>query len=118
MTSIPASPDEMPSNWHNSPNAVRNCVVTLDQYSCVDIHWERDHDASEATGENIGEWEVFIEDGNRRFRAKHPELTNALWFVTQIEDHANTAAYQELLKKRSAALSKLTPEEKSILGIS
>lgn len=118
MKTIPASPHEMPSEWHNSPNQVRNCVVTLDQFSCVDIHWERDHSASNATGENVGEWDVLIEDGPRRFRAKHPEITNALWYVTEMANAENEAAYAARQKLRSDALSKLTQEERSVLGVS
>ncbi len=117
MDSLPLSPNEMPSDWHNSPNQVRNCVVTLDQYSYVDLHWEHNHEASEATGENVGEWEVVIEDGPRRFRAKHPEITNALWFVTKLADSANTAAYDAQQKARAEALSKLTTDERRMLGI-
>lgn len=114
---IPASPNEMPSEWHNSPNQVRNCVVTLDQYSRVDIHWERDYAASDAAGENVGEWNVIIENGPRRVTVNHPELTNALWFVTEVSNAQSIAAYHAREESRKAALAKLTPEDRKLLGV-
>lgn len=115
---IPTSPNDMPSEWRNDAREIRNAVVTLAQFSCVDIHWERDHAASEATGENVGEWEVILESGRHRVRVLHPEINNALWFALQIIEAQEDAAYQAKQKERAAALSKLTPHEQKLLGIS
>lgn len=111
---LPQSPEEMPGDWHNDQREIRNALVSLDQYACVDIHWERDFAASEATGENVGEWEVLIESGRRRVTAKHREITNALWYALKVAD----AAYEARQAARQAALNKLTPAEKQLLGIS
>jgi pantothenate synthetase len=90
----------------------------LDQYACVDIHWECNHAVSEATGENVGEWEVAIESGNRRVTAKHREITNALWYALKVAEAQADAAYEARQAARQAALNKLTPAEKQLLGIS
>lgn len=118
MSPIPQSPEEMPSDWHNDQREIRNALVSLDQYACVDIHWERDHAVSEATGENVGTWEVLIESGNRRVKAAHREITNALWYALKVADAQADAAYEARQASRQAALNKLTPAEKQLLGIS
>lgn len=115
--SLPQSPNDMPSELRIDAREIRNMVVSLDQYSCVDIHWECDHRVSEACGENVGEWEVLIEDGPRQIRSKHRDITNALWFVTTLADADSIAAYQAQQEARAAALAKLTTAEKKILGI-
>ena len=114
---IPKSPSEMPTTWHNNEREIRNAIVSLDQYDCVDIHWERDIAASEATGDNVGEWDVFIESGKRRVTAKHREITNALWFAIHVSHAQEYSAYGEQQAARKAALNKLTPTEKQLLGI-
>lgn len=115
---IPTSPEDMPCEWHNDAREIRNAVVTLDQFSCVDIHWERGVAASCASGENVGTWDVYLEQSNRQVRTSHREITNALWFALQIMEAQTDAAYQAKQKERAAALSKLTPHEQKLLGIS
>jgi hypothetical protein len=114
---IPKSPSEMPTNWHNNEREIRNAIVSLDQYDYVDIHWERDIAASEATGDNVGEWDVLIESGKRRVTAKHREITNAIWFAIQVIDAQADADYEIQQAARKAALNKLTLTEKQLLGI-
>jgi len=114
---IPTSPNDMPSKWHNDERQIRNALVTLDEFHCVDIHYERDFSASDAAGKNIGTWEVYLETNGRQVKAKHPEITNALWFALQISEAQTDAAYQAQQQARTAALAKLTPAEKQLLGL-
>lgn len=114
---IPTSPNDMPSEWHNDAREIRNAIVTLDQFSCVDIHWERDIPASDATGENIGEWDILLAAPGRDIKVKHPEITNALWYALQIAEAQTDAAHQAQQQARAAALAKLTPAEKQLLGL-
>ena len=110
--------EEMPSAFHNDANAIRNLIVSLNQFSYVSITWERDNHMTAETGETCGEWEVSIDTGRRQIRTNHTEITNALWYVTTIaEDHLENA-YNERKKARESALAKLTPDELRILGIS
>jgi hypothetical protein len=114
---IPTSPNDMPTEWHNDERQIRNAIVTLDDFSCVDIHYERDHSASDAAGENIGTWEVYLETNGRQVKAKHPEITNALWYALKIAEAQTDAAYQAQQDARTTALAKLTTAEQQLLGL-
>lgn len=114
---VPTSPNEMPHDWHNDANAIRNALVSLHSHSYVDIHWERDHRSSEAADESIGQWDISIEVGKKIINVSHPEITNALWFAIEISDASRSQAYQEAQTKRAAALAKLTPEERRLLDL-
>lgn len=115
---LPQSPEDMPSAFHNDANAIRNLIVTLNEFSFVSITWERDDRMTAETGETHGEWEVSIDTGRHQIRTNHPEITNALWYVTTLaEDHLENA-YNQQKKAREAALAKLTPDELRLLGIS
>jgi len=110
--STPTSPNEMPAAFRNDAAAMLDLIRSLDQNDCVSIHWEPDVHASK-----VGEWEITIENGMNRVDVKHPEITNALWFATQVVDAKNGEAYQAQKATRAVALSKLTPEEKRLLNI-
>jgi transcription initiation factor IIE alpha subunit len=114
---LPESPDDMPSAWHNDQRQIRNAIVSLDEYACVDIHWERDDRATDLTGETVGLWEIAIESGTRRVKSKHPQITNALWFATTMMDAQVQAACEARNAARQAALAKLSPEDRKILGL-
>lgn len=106
----------MPSSWHNDQREIRNAIVTLDQFACVDIHWERD--GYDDDGNPRGEWEISIEtNSGARIQSQHPEITNALWFATTMADAAVQAAYLQRKAARDAALAKLTTEERRMLGL-
>jgi len=93
-------------------------MVTLNEYSCVSIDWERDDHMTNETGETHGEWNVMIDTGRRQIRATHEEITNALWYVTEIANAHLEAVYDARIKARAEALNKLTDEEKRLLGVS
>jgi hypothetical protein len=119
MKTLPKSPEEMPASFHNGDDeALRNCLVTLDQFRTVDIHWEMDVASTNREGEPVGEWEVVIESRARRFKAKHAYITNALWFAYTLADAADTEEFQQREAAHKAALEKLSPEEQQILGLS
>ncbi len=108
----------MPSSVHNDANWMRNIMVTLNEYSCVSIEWERDEHMTRETGETHGEWNVMIDTGRRQIRAKHEEITNALWYVTTIAEAHLESVYDARIKARAEALAKLTDDEKRLLGVS
>ena len=107
----------MPWEVHNDANGLRNILVTLSQYTSVDIHWEADVAASNATGDDIGEWEVELQNGPRRVRVRHAEITNALWYANEKMTSVESAAYEARDAARQAALAKLTPDEKRLLRL-
>ena len=112
----PNSPNDMPPEWHNDQRQIRNALVTLDQFACVDIHWERDGYDDE--GNPKGEWEIAIEtNSGARIKSQHHEISNALWFATEMADAATQARYLERKAAREAALAKLTTEERRVLGL-
>lgn len=115
--SIPTSPNDMPSEWHNNERELRNILVSLDQFDCVDICWERDNAASNACGETVGEWSVLIEDGPRTIRAKHTQVTNAIWYASTVAEAQHDEAYEKRQSGRAAALAKLTQEDRKLLGV-
>ncbi len=115
--SIPTSPNEMPSEFATDARQIRNMIVSLDQNACVSIHWEIDPRASDAAGENVGEWNVLIENGRRRVETDHHDIVKALWFVTTIAAAQDNEEYVKREAARTAALAKLTTEEKRLLGI-
>jgi hypothetical protein len=116
MNTIPNSPNDMPPEWHNDARQIRNALVTLDQFACVDIHWERDGYDDE--GNPKGEWEITVEtNSGLRIRSRNCEITHALWFATQMADAAVQACYLQRKDAREAALAKLTTEERRMLGL-
>jgi hypothetical protein len=116
MNTIPNSPNDMPPEWHNDQRQIRNALVTLDQFACVDIHWERD--GYDDDGNPKGEWEIAIEtNSGSRIKSQHFEITRALWFATQMADAAVQACYLQRKAAREAALAKLTTEERRMLGV-
>lgn len=117
-TKLPESAEEMPIAFHNGDDqSLRNCLMSLDTFRAVNINWEMDIKATQATGESCGEWTVDIHTHRRTFTAKHSELTNALWFAHTLADAAYTEAYEQRESARNAALAKLSPEERKALGI-
>lgn len=110
-------PDEMPCSFHNDADELRNCLMTLHTFPCVDIHWEQNMDASNALGEIRGKWEVNIVARSGTFRAEHSELTNALWFAFTCAEKYNDDEYERRSNLRQAALAKLTKEERKELGL-
>lgn len=117
-TPLPESPNDFPFELHSYERWLRNTIVTLgDRFDCVDIHWEVDHAASEASGETVGTWDVHIEAGRKRISAKHPELLPALWYCATVADAASTAAYEAREAAREKAMAKLDPEDRKLLGL-
>lgn len=115
---IPQSPNAMPSTFYNDAEAIRNMLLDFEKNCCVDIHWEQDRPASEAADSIVGEWNVTIEHGSRRVDVKHPEILNALWFAAKLIEAKNESYYEQQRKACHAALAKLTPEERTLLGVS
>jgi len=116
---IPRSPDDMPFEQHQQgPNWLRNILVTLNQHSLVDLHWENDWDASNKSGEPEGEWHILVETARgKRISAKHADIENLLWYVDEVASIVHTVTYQEFEAARKAALEKLSEDERRILGI-
>jgi len=115
---LPTSPNDMPTHLHNDERWIRNLVVGLDQYAGVSIDWERNDSVTRHTGETSGTWTVWIETGRRSVSAVHESLTNALWYADRLADAHLQAVHDARQKARAAAMDKLTPEERSLLGLS
>jgi hypothetical protein len=117
-TKLPSDPSEMPVELFNSDIWCRNALVTgLEEFDCVDIHFEPDHAASECSGEVVGTWDVLIEKGRHRVAVSGNSLLNLLWYALE---HANNFSNVDRQKReaiRSAALAKLTDDEKRVLGV-
>lgn len=111
------TPNDMPHEWHNDAQAIRNAIMELDSFECVDLHWERDDHASNAAGEIVGEWELYISHGRSTIKAKHAEITNCLWFAVTMMDEQAQDAYKRQQDAKKAALAKLTPEDRRALGL-
>jgi|GEM_PF-5376176 len=118
-TKIPTSPNDMPwDHASKNPHWLRNTLVTLNNYSVVDLHWENDWRESNKTGEPAGEWEMTIETAHgKRFRGKHENIENLLWFVTTLAENADSEAWKKQEADRTAALAKLTPEDRRLLRL-
>jgi hypothetical protein len=113
MKTIPDSPEDMPMEFHNSENQIRNCLVTLDQFQHVGICWEMDVAATNREGEPVGEWEVVITTRRRNFKATHSYITNALWYAVTLAEAHDSEAWEQREKARCDALRKLTLDQKA-----
>lgn len=119
LASKPASPNDMPIGYlADHPNWLRNTMVTLNNYSVVDLHWENDWRESNKTGEQAGEWEITIETAHgKRIRGTHEDIENVLWYVTTLADRAEDEDWKKQDAARDAALAKLTPDERRLLRL-
>lgn len=116
---MPTSPNDMPWAYESeNPNWLRNTLVTLNNYSVVDLHWENDWRESNKTGEPAGEWELMIETAHgKRISGKHEDIENVLWYVTTLAENADSEAWKKQEADRDAALAKLTPDERRLLRL-
>lgn len=116
---MPNSPNDMPFDHDkDNPNWRWNVIATLNQYSCVDIHWENDEHVTAQTGEPEGQWDVSIETRfGKRFSCKHENIENALWHVTTLAANSDSESWRKQYADRKAALEKLTPRERQVLGL-
>lgn len=116
---MPTSPDSMPWAFtETNAHWLRNTLVTLNQFSVVDLHWENDWRESNRTGEPAGEWHLVIETAHgKRFTGQHENIENVLWYVTTLAEQADSEAWNKERSDREAALAKLTPEERRLLHL-
>ena len=116
---MPTSPNDMPWAYSSeNPNWLRNTLVTLNDYSVVDLHWENDWRESNKTGEPAGEWELTIETAHgKRISSKHEDIENVLWYVTTLAENAESEGWKKQEADREAALAKLTPDERRLLRL-
>lgn len=117
MNELPTSPNDFPHELHGDENWLRNTIVSLDTFTCVDIHWEMDVRATNATGEATGEWEVTIESGRKQIRSRHYDILNALWYAVELANSHESERWQKLDETRKNALSKLSDDEKRALNL-
>ena len=97
-----------------NPNWLCNALVTLNNYSVVDLHWCE----SNKTGKSAGEWKLMIETAHgKRITGKHTDIENVLWYVTTLADNADSEAWKKQEADREAALRKLTPDERRLLRL-
>lgn len=116
---LPTSPDAMPFGYFcDNPNGLRNLLLTLHTYSYVDLHWERDWETGRHTGETEGYWNMALSTAHgKRLAASHRNIENVLWYVTTLAEAADSEAWQKQESDRKAALAKLTPDDRRLLGV-
>lgn len=97
--------------------ALRRAMRSLDAYTVVDIHRERDHHIENETGEDVARWEVYIQTGKRRVTVRNSLLDEAIVDA----EHQASVAYDDEVERRNnarqAALAKLTPEDRAALNL-
>ena len=107
-------PENMKTDDFNSDRFVRNMLCDLNHYDEVTI--SRDWKHSEHS-EDYYEWEVTIYTHNTKITKNGEHLVSVMWATLQEAD----VSYTEILKtqkaKREAALSKLSNEDKKVLGL-
>ncbi|HEX2656104.1 MAG TPA: hypothetical protein VHN11_20980 [Xanthobacteraceae bacterium] len=92
-------------------------LTRLEAFPCVDIHRERDYHVEGATGEDTAQWEVHISAGRKRIEVKRADLGHAIIEAAHQAEEIATAEWQQREAQRTAALAKLSPEERKLLGV-
>lgn len=112
--SIDFHPCNMPTSDYNSDGWARNCLSNLDLNDVVDIHWES---SVSDGGEQWGQWDVCLERSGKRVSVRHDSILQALWAATNQMAHEMDEESKRQEAARSAALAKLTPEERNLLKL-
>lgn len=111
------SPNDMPTALYNDGNWLRNAMINLDGFDCVDFHYERDIHLGNYTGDSCGTWEVSIDTKGHHITAKDSDFLKAFWFAYTNADEAYVDVYEARKATRAAILDKLTSEERRTLGL-
>lgn len=117
MTQLPSRPNDMPWELQCSEAWMHNALTALREYNSVSICWDLDVRQSNTLGEAVGEWSVEIDSRGKRYRGEDEELKPALWYASILADAANSEAFAAQEAAKKAALEKLTPEERKLLGV-
>lgn len=118
MNSLPKSPREMPTELWNDAQWVRSFFFLAAGWDWFHIYYEsadvRDDDTP------AGTWTVAAEHGTRQvdctYEGTHP--APALWYVKQHIEAAERSEWERGQAEKLAALAKLTPRERELLGVS
>jgi hypothetical protein len=116
---LPSSPNDMPFGLSEShPHWLRNALVTLDRHSFVEIFWQPDDATVDSDGKPSGFWKVeIVTAAGKAVAGRHESIENALWFATTIADAKDDQEYERRKAEKAAALAKLTPGERKLLGL-
>lgn len=94
---------------HLTDNQVRGLLTTLNQFDYVNIYYENSEHSN---------WGVEIGVSNfNTIKKQSGWLIKALWAAIEDAIKHKEQEYHEYEQKRKAALSKLTDEDKIILGL-
>ena len=108
----------LPTDQRNT--ALRNALNSLSSFEHVEIFRERDHHVEHATGEDTVPWTVCINgtfSSQPRIEVKDDALEDAIIQAEHEASEVDGAEYQKQQANRYAALAKLTPEERRLLGL-
>lgn len=115
---LPISPRQMPSHsYQQQCEFIRNAFYKLSAMAdSVEITFEPS-DGDCDCDDSDGEWCVNARRGNKSFEATHEDIDHALWYVLEHLTAKDRTDYEARQRKRQEALSKLTADEKRILGV-
>lgn len=116
-TELPTNPGHMPLKFLQNMEWLRHAFYDLQSMADdVEIRFEASTDEC-GCDDSDGIWEVEVSSGPKRFTAKHERIENALWFVLEHLNAKDRTDYENRERKRREALSKLSVDERRLLGL-
>lgn len=106
---------QIPFELRKNSNWLRNLIVTLDQYSSVNIHWEFDRYTD--YGDVEGKWSIAIYHGRNIYSSSASDVLEALYDVTTQAEKGIDEEYERKKQKKAQAMAKLSLEEQQLLGL-
>lgn len=99
-------------------NILLQILGELQSFNAVEIGWEKDIEASNASGETVGRWMIYIYKHDHSAVIKEATTLEAALIPAAHEaDEANAEYWKERDAARTAALSKLNAEDRKALGL-
>lgn len=118
-TILPKSPQEMPRmSCDREGRYLRNAFVgELSTADYVEIQFNPDDDDCDCHYDDSGEWTVEVCSGAKRFVGKDRNPIRAIWFAIEHLNAKDRSDYENWQSRRSAALAKLTADDKRLLNL-
>lgn len=98
-------------------HALMRAIHALNQCDDIDIYRERDFGHERKTGENVAHWELSGVVSRMRVSAHGRDLAKVLIEAGHAAESLSDQDYQHRAQRRAAALAKLNPEDRAILGL-
>lgn len=117
---LPKTTDEIPHDLkydcNKQSNYMRNAFVgELSEFESVEIVYNQD--SCECDDDSHGIWSISAYKQGRQFEASDADFINALWFVIEHARAKDNEDYERFERAKAKALSKLSSDDKKILGI-